>query len=757
MKHRLLPFILFMLSIIVILTACSGTPKHNAQDALITAERTSTFVITRPDVASSTEIDAAVGLRKAIGEKIGFTFDVGTDFYRANNPKFAIPECEILIGHTNRDLSEKYEAMIPRRADWLIAREGNKIFITGKSSLDEAVAYFIEHYVTEDNIYIPDGECYVHIGEYTYDLLTLGSTDFKDMTIYYQRDSESAKTAADSFASRLAADYGWQLSVENLSVTSTSPAPTENGCFYFCTDSTLDPFTVSVKTSAKCVTVSSGMFADITVSVDMLFDEINRNTADKTAKIDMLSLSQTDKKDNLNVADKTFMASLDKKADDMKKAVLSSASEYTAGKAGHIYYFAADGNDGNDGLSPEKPLQSLQKLSTMTLLQGDVVLFRRGDTFRGKITAKSEVTYSAYGEGDKPTICASAKNYADESLWNPTEYPNVWSCRDSLTNVGIIVFDGSGKIGSYEEKLGSLCIAGVKDFTGAKDLKEDLQFWSDLDKNVLYLYSEENPGKRFSSIEIGTSGNAIAVGTATNVTVDNLHITLTGSHGVGAGSCKNLTVRNCIFDWLGGSILKGYNGANVTRYGNAVEVYGSADGYRVYNNWIYQIYDTGITHQFSKTPDTKTNNMKDVEYYGNLIEYCFWSIEYYNASGGTGTTRKTSNVYIHDNFCRMGGYGWGCPGRETGAPMYSLGSMPDVTENYVTENNIFDRCAGYLVSNHGEKSDTVYQFIHNTYVQPYNTKFARLGGKVYKFDVNAASVLKTYLLEDEPQLYFIME
>ena len=122
------------------------------------------------------------------------------------------------------------------------------------------------------------------------------------------------------------------------------------------------------------------------------------------------------------------------------------------------------------------------------------------------------------------------------------------------------------------------------------------------------------------------------------------------------------------------------------------------------------------------------------------------------ASGGEGTYRETRDIHIHDNFCRMGGYGWGCAGRESGAPMYCLGSPADKTENYVTEDNIFDRCLGYLVSTYGFDPNGSYIFKNNTYVQPYGAKFARIAGKDYIFDSTAASILEEKLGETTPIL-----
>lgn len=195
----------------------------------------------------------------------------------------------------------------------------------------------------------------------------------------------------------------------------------------------------------------------------------------------------------------------------------------------------------------------------------------------------------------------------------------------------------------------------------------------------------------------------------------------------------------------------------MTGYGNAVEVYGGVEGYHVYNNWIYQIYDTGITHQFSYDESIERNIMADIEYNDNLIEYCFWSIEYYNSTGGAGTYRETRDVYVHDNFFRFGGEGWGCKGRESGAPMYCIASKPDKTENYVTENNIFDRCLGYLVSTYGENMAGIYVFRSNTYVQPNGAKFARVTDTDWMFDSDAADRMEKYFGEESPVLAVIVE
>ena len=717
----------------------SNQSNSSDADRLIT-DAMSPYAIVRPDSASADEIDAAIRLRQAILDATGVELELKTDFVREGSDEFKVGEYEILIGSTNRDESIAALGRL-RSFDWTIERGGTKIVLYSEENIGGAVDYFIENYIHDGNIYIPDGEAYTYTADYKFDTFEIAGLPIGEYTLCYT--DKGSYDACISLSDYLSESCGYRLDA----VASTLA---ESPRIIIATDSSLDPTSATAVMRDGDVYILRGEFVGGDDSVNLFCEQIEALAKDKILTLDAsFEIKETEMETKLILADEEFMSGLDARAEEMKAAVLNSESDYTVGDGGCIYYFAADGDDNNDGLSESTPKRTLGELARLDLKSGDVVLFRRGDLFRGSISAVVGVTYSAWGDGAKPIISASKRNYADESLWQPTEYDNVWVCTETLVNVGIVALDHTGELGKYDELVGIRKVAGVGGFTGAESLSTDLEVWSDLESNKLYMYSAENPGTRFESIEIGERGNAISI-KGGGVTIDNLHVTLTGSHGVGAGTTVSLTVRNCVFNWLGGSILTGFAGGDVTGYGNAVEVYGSVDGYRVYNNWIYQIYDTGITHQFSQTPSVKTNIMRNVEYSGNLIEYCFWSIEYYNASGGEGTYRETRDIHIHDNFCRMGGYGWGCAGRESGAPMYCLGSPADKTENYVTENNIFDRCLGYLVSTYGFDPNGSYIFRNNTYVQPYGAKFARIAGKDYIFDSTAASILEEKLGETTP-------
>lgn len=454
--------------------------------------------------------------------------------------------------------------------------------------------------------------------------------------------------------------------------------------------------------------------------------------------------------------------SINQKTAQYKQNVVNSPNMSLSGVTGKVYYVSPDGNDSNNGTSTSTPWKSIAKVNSVSFKSGDVVLFRRNSEFRGKITARQGVTYSAYGTGSKPVINGSARDYADASLWQATDIENVYKLTSTIKNVGLIVFDYNDVIGDYDQKVGIMRVSGVtyngELFTNQFDLKRDLEFYSNLTTNELYLYSAEgNPGTRFKSIEIANVGNLVSP--KSDITVDNLTFINGGGHGVGAGGGtatydangnfvsisghKNLTVKNCIFAWIGGSILMGYNDANLTRYGNAVEVYGSADGYTVDNCWIYQIYDTGVTHQMSAS-STGHSMQQNVVYSNNLIEYCHWSIEFYNQPCCDEHYRITRHILAENNIVRMGGYGWGSTLRPTGATLYNsfgLSRIPEHTYDFVARNNIFFRSAGPIFRINTNASEDNLEYESNIYVQDYNKFFSWYKGAHYNFDKEVGSLI----------------
>jgi len=70
-----------------------------------------------------------------------------------------------------------------------------------------------------------------------------------------------------------------------------------------------------------------------------------------------------------------------------------------------IYYVSNAGSDSNNGTTTENAWQTLSKVNGFTFASGDVIQFKRGDTFYGSITVpRSDLTFGAYDTGNNPII-----------------------------------------------------------------------------------------------------------------------------------------------------------------------------------------------------------------------------------------------------------------------------------------------------------------------------------------------------------------
>ena len=360
------------------------------------------------------------------------------------------------------------------------------------------------------------------------------------------------------------------------------------------------------------------------------------------------------------------------------------------------------------------------------------VCFKRGDTWRGEqLVAIPNLTITAYGTGAKPVIMGSPENgggAANASKWTDMGN-NIWRYEGSQnwSDVGNIVFnDGE----SYAKKITQLYVKNegqsnyrITDFTNAPaqtytfdswdDLKNDLDFFHDKNfeggsdaTGYLYLYSIGNPAERFESIEFAIDLKLVYIHHDDGVTVDNICFKYTGAHAVAAdgtpeATLSDLTVQNCEFYWIGGSVQDRINASVIgtqavtydVRYGNAIEVYGQVDGFVATNNYIYQVFDTGITVQKTMSSSGGDYSQENIEFSNNVIEYCNYSIEYFLTQIPEGNNSSMVNFEISDNIMWNAGKGFcetrGIWDRGFSAHIKSQFTAPcNRAENFVISNNV---------------------------------------------------------------------
>lgn len=380
--------------------------------------------------------------------------------------------------------------------------------------------------------------------------------------------------------------------------------------------------------------------------------------------------------------------------------------ETVANTGGRIFYVSEKGNDEKDGLTPESAWKTIKRVNADAgeVAYGDTVLFERGGIYRGSTKLISGVTYGSYGQGEKPCLYGSLRNYAEESLWEATSTEHIWKLNvGTMKDIGNLVFD-HGKAWAMKRL--------------EMTLSEDFDFWHDQEGQELYLYSSTgNPGLVYEDIEV-CSNDHIMYGPTQymkDILIENLCLKYTGAHGIcfRHGS-KNITVRNCEIGYIGGSMLD-----ETVRYGNGFEVVDGCCDILVENNWVYQCYDAGITHQSSFQPGCVQEN---IVFRGNLIEYCNYNIEYY-VSEENGIIEDT--VY-ENNILRYAGFGFGSENR-IGSDTSVLSHiccysrmMP--SKNFIIRNNVLDTSLRFLtaIGCTNDKEGLGPTMVGNHYIQSSN-------------------------------------
>lgn len=380
-------------------------------------------------------------------------------------------------------------------------------------------------------------------------------------------------------------------------------------------------------------------------------------------------------------------------AEEYRNRILNSPNNVIDAKK--IWYISENGDDSASGSTPAEAWKTLQALANHEISYGDAVLLERGGVYRGHIVAESGVYYGAYGEGDKPCIYGSAMNYL-QAEW---EYKgdNIWCVETpNTTDIGIVVINHGEKVAFRKKTI--------------DDLKENDNYYYENQK--VFYYSEKPPVECYNSIEMGDLGHLLWVrADFHDITVENITFKYGGSMAImTSNGSKNITVRNCEIGWIGGCYLPNYKDGTV-RYGNGIESWNGCDNILVEDCWVYQIYDSGLSHQ-----GNGVFLASNVTYRRNLIEYTsFASIEYW---AHDANKNSMENITYEDNVLRFAGYGWGDEQRPNIVAYHilSTGNMDHKCTNFKISGNVMDLSTRGLIRC-TSKIGTYPEIDGNTYIQ----------------------------------------
>jgi flagellar biosynthesis chaperone FliJ len=197
----------------------------------------------------------------------------------------------------------------------------------------------------------------------------------------------------------------------------------------------------------------------------------------------------------------------------------------------HTYYVSSDGKS-KDGLSENDPM-NYESLNLKQFITGDKILFKRGDTFYGKLIFKNIIvddnvlTLSSYGDPKKgKPILTCYKIVNKKESWEK-ESDNIY--RIDLTNLS--KFKGLNDTTPEGTSIGFMETKNKTKYYNLKKTLSELTEAYDFCSNGTYFFVRTNGATPYEELgELKLAPRIKILILHSNVKVENLHIQGTGAH-----------------------------------------------------------------------------------------------------------------------------------------------------------------------------------------------------------------------------------
>ena len=348
-------------------------------------------------------------------------------------------------------------------------------------------------------------------------------------------------------------------------------------------------------------------------------------------------------------------------------------------QAGTFYVDARAGDDQRTGLSPADAWRSLEQVNRAALQPGDVVLFKRGEVWRGSLVPRrgregAPVTYRAYGQGARPLLLGSVPR--DQTAEWRAVGEKLWAAAGGLpaVDVGNIIFDHGRAV-------------GVKKWR-REDVRRPLDYWYDAKTNQVLLGAERNPAEEYRSIEFALKRHVVNQSQASYVVYEDLAVKYGAAHGFGGASTHHIVIRHCDVAWIGGGHQLTTPEGRPVRFGNGIEFWSNAHDNVVEGCRLWEIYDAALTNQ-----GDADNTEARITYRHNVIWNCEYSFEYWNGKKSRPDApqrSRTHDIHFEYNTCVNAGQGWGHAQRpDRNGRHLMFYHNPVETRDFYVRNNIF--------------------------------------------------------------------
>ena len=361
--------------------------------------------------------------------------------------------------------------------------------------------------------------------------------------------------------------------------------------------------------------------------------------------------------------------------------------------ATNYYIDNINGSDNNNGLSPGNAWQSLTKVNASAFLPGDSVLFIRGGVWRGQLIPKSgnssaNITYSAYGTGEKPQLLGSA-NVSNTSDWTNIG-GSIWqSLQASTVDIGNLIFNGGAAV-------------GFKKWTSAALLNQGDFWWDKTGTHTVQIYSATNPASYYTDIEAAIGSFIVYAQLDSFFVLQNMAFKYGAADCIEVRNTHHAIIQDCDVSFIGGTEL-----TTQVRYGGGVQFWAYSNNNIVQRCRFWEIYDDAVTNQCTPS-NAGPAQQYNLFYRNNLIWNCSESSYCCDLRPAVLTGSFLKNIYFENNTCVNSGGGWATaqrPDRKGFQIYFSAITAP--TDSIFIRNNIFYKSRAVL-------------FVDNSSVQTLN-------------------------------------
>lgn len=286
-------------------------------------------------------------------------------------------------------------------------------------------------------------------------------------------------------------------------------------------------------------------------------------------------------------------------------------------------YFSANGNDNNSGLDKDHP----KKDPTSYIKKGNItVLLKSGDTFSfdHTIYLGSNVVISTYGGNSYAAVSLIQKSTSSFEVYDTS---NDIYCADLNENVTDTGWISTNKQINWKRVM-------------SFELTNNDEYYVDQTNKKLYIKSNNNLiGKHYL---FATSNNIFELNRGNNCLIEKLEVVGSGRHGISILGYNNIVVRNCYVHDIGG----GLHITTGSKYGNGIQIWSTeTNNVYIYNNYVTDCFDAGITAQIDSTAHKDSNN---IVFANNAVERCNYNFEFFQR----GAEYCMKNIVVANNIFR---------------------------------------------------------------------------------------------------------